>query len=196
MKNLFSILTLVVIATFSANAQFSINKLFGGASVGYAKPIGDFSEYAKGGLTYSLAGGYHLTEKIGVGLEYNSATTAALDQDGSTGLFGVNLYSLTSVLAKGWYQFTESKMRPYAAVGLGFGNVSEPDVTIGEDTTVGSVGGGFGANLELGVNFKGVNLAYSFNVSGKASKDPVFNDDIAGLGANYHRFSVGYLYNF
>ena len=181
---------------FTAKAQFDAENIFGGANAAYAKPVGDFSEFAKGGFSYNIVGGYLLTEKIGVGVEYGSAVTAAIDTTLSSGVLGLQLYGLNSYLAKGWYRFSTGAFRPYVGVGLGLGRVSEPDVTIQGTTTKGAKRFGFGGNVELGFNIKGFNLSYGFNLSGKVSDEPVFGPNAAGLAANYHRFAAGYIYNF
>jgi len=177
-----------------SKSGFQIENLFGGGNLAFAKPIGDFNQYAKGGFSYNIVVGYKLTEKLGVGIEYGSALTAAIDTAAS-GLFGVNLYGLNSYLAKGWYRFTEGKIRPYAAIGLGLARVQEPDLTIGTETVLGAKRSGFGANAELGVNILGVNLSYSFNLSGRSPEEPVING-AADLAVNYHRFAIGYIVNF
>jgi len=200
-KLIVSILMLTFFFT-SSNAQFDIDKLFGGANLAYAKPVGEFSDYAKGGFSYNVLAGYQLTEKIGVGLEYGNAVTAALDTTLQSGLLGVNLYGLQSFLAKGWYRFTTGTVRPYVGLGIGGAQISEPDFTFtdaatNEEVTVeGASRVGLGANIELGINIKGFNLSYSYNISGKGPKEPVFNENIKDLNLNYHRFAAGYIYNF
>lgn len=179
---------------FSAHAQFEFGNIFGGANLAYAKPIGNFSEFAKGGISYNTVLGYHLTENIGVGIEYGGAVTAAIDDGGG---FDIYLYGLSNYLAKGWYSPTTGAFRPYVGLGLGLSKVAEPDVTIGDDPTIeGAKRVGLGANLELGLNIKGFNLFYSFNHSGKVAKEPVFFEEAANLAVNYHRFGIGYIYNF
>lgn len=195
MKKLIGSILLLFFFFTSSNAQFDANNLFGGANIAFAKPIGDFSEYAKGGISYNVLGGYRLTEKLGVGLEYGSAATVALD-DSLSGVFGLNIYGLNSLLVKGWYRFTTEGFRPYVGLGIGGAQVAEPDVTIGDDTIEGAKRIGLGANVELGFNIKGFNLSYSFNVSGKGPAEPVFNPNIKDLSMNYHRFAAGYVYNF
>lgn len=199
-KLIVSTLMLLFVCTIS-NAQFEMEKLFGGANVAFAKPVGDFSTYAKGGFSYNVLGGYQVTEKIGVGLEYGSAVTAAIDTTLESGLLGVNLYGLNSLLAKGWYRFTTGTVRPYVGLGIGGARIAEPDYTFtdvnNEEVTVeGAKRIGLGANIELGINIKGFNLSYSYNISGKGPKEPVFNENIKDLSMNYHRFAAGYVYNF
>lgn len=192
------ILSVVMLTFFftSSQAQFEVEKLFGGANIAFAKPLGDFSDYAKGGFSYNVIAGYQLTENLGIGIEYGSAVTAAIDTTLETGLFGLNAYGLQSFLAKGWYRFSTGTVRPYVGIGIGGARVSEPDITIGTDIVEGAKRIGFGANVELGLNIKGFNLSYSFNVSGKSPKEPVFNPNVADLSVNYHRFAAGYIYNF
>ena len=193
-KLLFSFL-FIAFCFHTSQAQFDTDKLFGGINIAFAKPIGDFSEYAKGGFSYNVIAGYQLSDNFGAGIEYGSAATVALD-DSLSGIFGLNIYGLRSGLVKGWYRFATDNFRPYVGVGVGLAQVAEPDITSGTTTVRGAKRWGLGANVELGLNFNGFNLAYSFNVSGKGPKEPVFNENIADLSMNYHRFAIGYIYNF
>ncbi len=199
------ILSVAMLAFFftSSQAQFNIEKLFGGANIAYAKPIGDFSDVAKGGLSYNILGGYQLTDNLGVGLEYGRALTVGIEKDSagvdiSSGIFGAQIFGLQSIQAKGWYRFTTGTVRPYVAAGVGAAQVAEPDATDadGNVTLAGAKRWGLGASVELGVNINGFNLSYSFNVNGKGPEEPVFNADVKDLSVNYHRFAAGYIYNF
>ncbi len=199
------ILSVAMLAFFftSSQAQFDIEKLFGGANIAFAKPVGDFSEVAKGGLSYNILGGYQLTEKLGVGLEYGEALTVGVEKDSAgvditSGIFGAQIFGLRSILAKGWYRFATGNVRPYVGAGIGGAQVAEPDIEDGNGNVIvaGAKRWGLGASIELGINIKGFNLSYSFNVNGKGPKDAVFNSDIADLSVNYHRFAAGYIYNF
>lgn len=196
MKKLTLTLILFVSLLSVGTAQFEIENLFGGANIGYAKPLGDFSEFAKGGFTYNVQLGYKLNDNFSVGVEYLSAVTAAIDTTLETGLFGVNLYGLNGYYAKAWYKFLDGSFKPYGALGLGLSQFSEPDVTVGTDTVEGASRMGFGANAEIGFVIKNFNLSYAFVLGGKSATEPVFNDKVADLGIVYHKFSVGYLYNF
>jgi hypothetical protein len=197
MKNLLFLLTFLTFFSTTSQAQIDIDNLFGGANAAYANPVGDFSTYAKGGFSYNLVVGYKIKENIGVGFEYGGALTAAILPDSiQTGILGINLFGLESYLLKGWYQFGESEtFKPYASVGLGVAVVSEPEITTGT-STIGEKRTGLGASLELGVVIKSFNISYSFNASGRTPKEPAFTQFAADLGVNYHRFGVGYIYNF
>ena len=193
------ILSVAMLAFFftSSNAQFDIEKLFGGANIAFAKPVGDFADVANGGISYNILGGYQLTDNLGVGLEYGEALTAGIERDSAgvditSGIFGAQLFSLKSIQAKGWYRFTTGTVRPYVAAGIGAAQVAEPSGDIVE----GAKRWGLGASVELGVNINGFNLSYSFNVNGKGPKEPVFNANVADLSVNFHRFAAGYIYNF
>lgn len=196
MKNFFLITLFSLSFVFSANAQFDAENLFGGVNAAYANPIGDFSEFAKGGFSYNVVVGYRLTDNLGVGVEYGSALTAALDTTLTSGLFGIQLYGLNSYLAKGWYRFSTGSVRPYVGLGVGVARVAEPDVTVGTETVEGAKRMGLGGNIELGVNLKGFNISYGFNLSGKVAEEPIFVANAADLPVSYHRFALGYVYNF
>lgn len=196
MKKLLYSILFIVLFFQTSQAQFDADKIFAGANVAYARPIGDFQEYAKGGFSYNALAGYDIAENFGVGIEYGSAATVALDDSLSTGILGVNIYGLRSFIAKGWYRFGSNNFKPYVGLGVGLAQVAEPDFTSGTTTIKGAKRIGLGANVELGLNFSGFNLSYSFNVSGKGPKEPVFNENVADLNLNYHRFAAGYIYNF
>ena len=81
MKKLTLLSVLFVLFISQIKAQFELEKLFGGVNIGYAKPIGTFTDYAKGGLTYNAVVGYKLTDNIYVGGEYASVLTVALGNE-------------------------------------------------------------------------------------------------------------------
>ena len=157
---------LSIALTNTSTAQFEFENIFGGATIGYANPIGDFSEYAKGGFSYEGHLGYNLTDNIAVGFEYCGTITAAIDPSGTTGLGGLNLYGLSNYFAKGWYYFLEDDFKPYAAVGLGASLFAEPDLTVNDVVFPGAKRTGFGALGELGFFFKSFNLSYGFVYGG------------------------------
>ncbi len=111
MKKLFATTLFLFIFIFSVKAQ-SKGDFFGGASLAYAKPTGDFSNFANGGLSYRTMVGVYLSEKLGVGLEYGGAITASLDNSGSSGIFGLELYGLSSYLAKTMVSFFHRNFSP------------------------------------------------------------------------------------
>jgi len=198
MKKLSILLVTILLVTTTTKAQFEIENLFGGGNLAYAVPTSDFSEYAKGGIAYNTVIGYDITEKVAVGIEYGGALTAGFDETISTGLFGINLYGLSNYMIKGWYKFSENKVKPYTALGLGLSNVAEPDITIQGQTIEGAGRLGFGANAELGVSLAGFNISYSFNIAGRTPKeeDAIFNPIASDLPVNYHRIGIGYIYSF
>lgn len=177
-------------------AQFDLSNFYGGVKVGFAKPIGKFSEFAKGGLSYNVEAGYKINENIGVGFEYARAVTAAIDTSASAGLININIFGLNSYFLKGWYTIPMGSFKPYAAVGLGVTRFKEPDFTINGNTTYGDTRYGAGGDIELGFVVKGFNLAYNFVYNGKSVKEPVYNDNVKNLSVAFHRFSIGYLYGF
>jgi hypothetical protein len=81
MKKLTLLAVLAVLFITQINAQLEFEKIFGGVNIGYAKPLGKFTDYAKGGLTYNAVVGYKLTENVYVGGEYVSVLTVALGNE-------------------------------------------------------------------------------------------------------------------
>ena len=195
----YSFIFLLVLGAFgTAQAQFDLDLLFGGASLGYAKPTGDFNNFAKGGFTYYGVLGYKLTDEFRVGGQYNSAVTASLDSTISTGILGVELYSLNSYLLKAWYTPTpDNAFKPYAALGFGLATVEEPTLIAADGSEfAGNKRTGLGLNIDLGVNIKGFDLNYSYNLNGATAEMLELSPAASDLSANFHRFAVGYVYNF
>ena len=180
----------------TAQAQFDLDKLFGGAALGYARTTGDFQAFAKGGFTYSAVVGYSLTDRLGVGIEYGGTIAVAVDTTLASGLFGLEAYGIETYLARSWYQLSDRKFVPYLGLGLGLARVAEPDVTINGETIEGATRTGLGAELELGFTVNGFNLSYAYVLGGRAPEDPVLNTRVADVVVSYHRFLIGYLYNF
>lgn len=198
-KYLFSLIFAFGLIT-SAQAQFDVDKLFGGVHLGYTKPIGDFSDFAKGGLYFNGVLGYKLKESIWVGGLYQASLTGAVDAEGDSGIFGINIYSLDSYLLKAWYTFSQGNVKPYASIGLGLASVSEPDIegtdADGNPVTIsGAKRTGLGGQLEIGLMMNSFNISYSFNMGGK-TPEAQLNGAQESLDVFYHSFSLGYTYYF
>ena len=189
-------LALALLTTLSLSAQFEGDRLFGGATLGYASPTGDFDELADGGLTYTVVGGYKLTNRLAAGFEYGNAITAGVANDLGTGVLGIESYGLTNYFLRGWYTFKDGSFAPYASVGLGLASIEEPDVTINDTTVEGTSRTGFGGDLEIGFNLKNFNVSYTYVLGGKTPEMPAFNPNGGDLGVSYQRFQIGYIYNF
>lgn len=196
MKNLILCFIACFTFVFSAQGQRLQGDFFGSAFLGYGNPVGDFAEYVKGGISYSVAAGYFIKDKIAVGGEYGSVLAGGVDKTGSTGLFGINIFGISNFSLKGWYFMSKGKVSPYAALGLGVAQFSEGDVTINDQTTKGAKRLGLAVSPEIGVTLGGFNITYSFMLNGKTPQEPVFNDQIVDLAVNYHRFNIGYMYDF
>lgn len=186
------LLSVLFACTFVSMAfsQFEIENLYGGTTFGWAQPIGKFTEIANGGLNYNIEAGYRIMDKLGVGLEYSSSATLGIGDS------GVNIYGESSYLAKANYRFLDRRVSPYAALGLGLGRVSEPDLTINGETTVGAKAWGFSTVLEAGLDIRNFIVAYRFNYTGNTPKEPVFNPNGANIPVTMHQFVVGYIYKF
>lgn len=190
MKKLF--LSAVFACTFFtlAFSQFEMENLYGGVTFGWAQPVGKFTEIANGGLNYNIEAGYRIMDKLGVGIEYSASATLGIGDN------GLNIYGETSYLAKANYRFLDRRFSPYAGLGLGLGQVSEPDLTINDVTTEGATAFGFSTVIEAGLDIYGVILAYRFNYSGNTPKEPVYNVNGANIPVTMHQFVVGYVYKF
>jgi len=202
MKKIMLSITMCILMSCFAQAQdkVSLYDFTIGGTLMYAKPLGDFSEYAKGGIGYTGMVGYKINEQLTAGIEVSSAATLSL---GGPSL--VDLYGLQSAVAKGWYKFGEKSLQPFVGLGVGVASFEEPDLIItttdvdgevNETTIEGTKRFGLGANAEVGIALKGFLLSYSFAVGGKSSKEPTYNQAVADLGITYHRFNIGYAWNF
>lgn len=187
MKNLILFLLCSFAIVGTTNAQFEFDNFYGGATFGWAQPIGKFTEVASGGLCYNLEAGYRIIDKLGVGLEY--ANSATVDASVGNGL-ELNIYGVSQILIKANYRLFNRKFSPYGGLGLGYSRVSEPTI----QNIVGAKRGGFGTVLEAGLDIYGVILAYRFNYGGSTPKEPVINTSAGNLPVTMHQFVVGYVY--
>ncbi len=189
----FSIITMLFILA-SAHAQFSAADLFGGANIGYSKPVKDIKDYAKAGVTFNIEAGYKVRENLGIGLMYQRAFTGGIDSDTLIVIDNITNYNLESFLIKGWYTLAEEEVKPYIGLAAGIARVSEPDVTTNTGTTEGTNRIGLGASLEVGILLRGFNVSYSFNLAGKTPENSVLRGG-GDINVLYHYFGIGYIYN-
>ncbi len=194
MKKIFFVLISSLCILASANAQFNASDIFGGANIGYSKPVKDIKDYAKAGLTFNVEAGYKLRESLGVGFMYQHAITGGIDSDTLVVIDDITNYKLESFLVKGWYILAEEEVKPYISLAAGIAKVSEPDVTIGATTTEGTNRIGLAGNLEVGILLRGFNVSYSFNLAGKTPETAVLNGG-GDISVFYHYFGIGYIYN-
>ena len=54
----------------------------------------------------------------------------------------------------------------------------------------------FGGNAELGLNYYGVFFSYTYHIAGRTPEEPVFNLESNDKKVSFHRFALGYVYNF
>ena len=193
-KLILSILTVITIIS-AVNAQFKFNNIFFEGKIGRAKPLGSFSEYAEVGITYSLEVGYHISERIALGLGKTKMATLGFDPSLKTGILGINLHGLSSYYAKTWYTLLEGTVKPYIALGLGIGRSQISNLRIDVPLEV-TKKTDFAAHAELGLILGGFNLSYSFNYNGKTPKGFDYNPSTQDLPIIFHRASLGYRFDF
>ncbi len=190
MKNLLKtlVLALFTFTSYSLTAQ----KISVGTDFGWANALGEFSDSGSGGLNWNAHARYGINEKLSVGLEYNTSLLVAVSSNGSSGFFGASLWGVSAYGVKGWYEFLDRTVSPYAAVGLGLSQVSEPDITSGGVTTEGASRFGFNGNGELGLKLGGVYLAYRLNFGARTPKETNIFSDISDLPVTTQNFVIGY----
>ncbi|RPH28793.1 MAG: hypothetical protein EHM93_18260 [Bacteroidales bacterium] len=165
MKKILCIVLLAVVA-LSANAQdkkFNIG--FGG---GLVKGQGDLKDYVSGGIDGYLNFTYNLAPKMAAGIEFNNSVLVAVEEEGES----IDATKINGVLLKGVYYFTESAVRPYAALmtGLYMSKLYSADV-LGESAEYKKTK--FGGGLELGLKLKWFNLGVSYHNMGKIEEAKV-----------------------
>lgn len=196
MKKITITLLSLFIMTTSAQAQFEIEKLFGGINIGWATPQGDVTTYAQGGIAYNGFLGYKVGDKFGAGIQLGETLLGGIDSSGSTGFLGLNAFGISTAQLKGWYSPLDGDVKPFASIALGAATVEEPSVTINGEKIPGKTSTGFGGEAQAGVSFQGVTLTYACVLGGQGPEEDNWNQDVGGLAFNYSRISLGFIYNF
>ncbi len=174
MKKLLLILAVVVATASFANAQDKKWNI--GVGGGLTLPTGDASDYFKTGFNGFVNGTYNFTSKFAAGVEINYLSLPGKTIDVTIPGFGTiddvigsADLKMTAFLAKGVYTFTESGLRPYLGVNLGFYKPEEGDSE-------------FGYALEGGVKFGKFNIGAGYHV---ATSDFKFLQINAGYTFNF-----------
>jgi hypothetical protein len=196
MKKFIYTLSILISTLGITNAQFDLGNFYGGADIGFASPVGEIGDYIAGGFTYSASIGYRINDQISVGGEYTSTIAAGIDTSGTSGFLGVSLYGFNQYLATGHYKFLPGRVSPFVGLGLGLARTQEPTFIDSDGMEVQASRFGFGAKAEVGISIYNFVAKYAFNLNGRTPKETFFNTASADLAVNYHRFSLGYLYNF
>lgn len=173
MKKLFSILTLFVVMSFTANAQFKKADKFVEGTASYSKTEGTDGTY---GLSPVV--GYFVTDKIAVGA-YGEFSKNATTKNNSVGAFG-RCYFLN--------------------VGKNFKTFSQLSVLSSSTTAAGETTSGVSFDLGLGINyFVTSRLALSSNLGNLMnydSKTSTFSIGFSGINNPISNPSFGVLYKF
>jgi outer membrane protein W len=193
-SKLFSILVVMTLFSVAVNAQ---NKYGVGASVGFSRLTGDLGKNGGFGFMYGLEGKYYLTEKLAVGLQYNSN---ALIYKDSSNLLGVGTYGNRQILAFGQYYFTTGKVRPYAGLALGYSGIKTPEITITSGTQTSKIASEKKANLgivpSVGLMIKNFGIEFAYNLSGKTPKSELQNVSSANKPFTFYTFRLKYVAEF
>jgi hypothetical protein len=188
-----------VLGIFFASCNLSAQHTIAlGAGGGVSRLTGDLGKEGSFGLNYYLEGKYYLTPKLTAGLEYNSAAVGYGNDDSA---FGVSFYGNTTVFAKGEYFLTTKKVRPYAAVGIGFSSLETPELSFtdanGNEATIESEKkGNLGISPRLGIMLGKFGIEFSYNIAGKTPESTVFNVSSSDKAFNYYAINLKYTYPF
>ncbi len=161
MKKLFITAIAVGLLGYSASAQFHVE-----LGLNFNSPSGDFGEVYDLGIGAFLEPKYSITENIDLGLYLGANGFAGADIAGTTA--SVDATSVTPILATGTYRFVDSKVTPYAGLGLGIYSASIAGASVGittasvteESTTE------FGFAPRAGVYLGRMNLGIAYNIAG------------------------------
>lgn len=192
-KKVLLVLVVALAFTITVNAQ---GITFGG-QLGWAIPGGDAFEdgngdkMSSGGLSIDADIMYVLPimeGKLAAGIMYNSSFLfGSSDSDLDIGMYGLDLYGI-----KGYYRFFNSKVTPYASLGLGLSQLKTPEITYSSggtsETTGGEKASSFGIHPEVGLNLGGFILSCSYFVPMKYT----FDDMGDGISAGALKISLGF----
>lgn len=212
-KLIVSVLFLSFLSTFSftqssdeiaGKVASAVSRLYMGGDFNYNKMTGDFSNYAKDGISFNAWMGLRIKENFDLSVSYGYLQNKVIKNDQQGEIDGLEVYGSRILLLKGWYFLTgpDNPLRPYIGLGIGGGVFTEPDIIIADPTISESVivkgqkSTGLAGNVEVGLNFKGFKLSYNYNLSGKAPSAPVSNLNIKNLGIHSHSFGIGYNWYF
>lgn len=168
-----------------------------GAGIGMAKLTGELGEGGSFGLNYFLEGKYFLTDQFNVGLEVNSSGIA-FGNEGS--VLGVAAYGSREFLAKAEYFFLDSKVTPYAGLGLGLSRISTPEQTYtinSETTTIPSESKvNLGISPRVGLMLGGFGIEFTYNLAGKTPISEFSNVTASDKTFNYYTVVLKYAFSF
>jgi hypothetical protein len=160
MKKFFVIVALLAIAITGSAQEKQWNIGVGG---GAAFPAGDAADYTKMGVGACLTGMFCFSKKFRAGVELGYASLRA--KTWSTVDLGNT--SIRALLLKGYYTFTEQRLRPYVAMFSGFYSTKVCKclrVNGGEETSTSIINNNYGYGVEAGLRRGCFSFGVAYNV--------------------------------
>lgn len=153
------ILTICIVVLLATTAQAQVGAELG---LGYGSPSGDFADLYDGGIGGYIEPYYGLTDNINLGLFVGGFAFAG----GEIGAGAdVAASTVVPVLATGTYKFVDTKIKPYAGLGLGLYFIKFGEITGGTSADAANETE-FGFAPRAGVYLGKLNLGLSYNTAG------------------------------
>ncbi len=187
MKKLLSLVALVTVFGFSANAQeeggfkpFKVD-----LSAGYAIPGGSGS---KGGILFVVEPKYAIMPNLSLGLRLEAAVVARVAGNATTGTDEAEVKASASYLATGDYYFTDNySFRPFAGAGVGLYSVAAATATATGSGDAAGSGNKFGGMIRAGVEAGHFRFGAEYNIV------PASTYDNTGTGGGKVEVKNGYI---
>lgn len=172
-KIAFSILLLTSAVFAKAQIESPFKPFKVDASMGYAMPGGTG---AKGGFLLAIEPKYEVIPNLSVGIRWEIAIMVRGQVDNSTSTAKVDAKAAASYLATGDYYFSQTKIRPFAGLGLGIYKLAAASATSNGTTTstaAASAGSKFGEMVRAGVELSHFRLGVEYNIVPSTKVDMV-----------------------
>lgn len=159
-KIAFSILFLTSVVFAKAQTESPFKPFKVDVSLGYAMPGGTG---AKGGVLFAVEPKYEVIPNLSLGLRWEIAVMVRgqVDQTGST--TKVDAKAAGSYLLTGDYYFTQTKVRPFAGLGLGIYNLAAASADNSGVTSAGA-SSKFGEMVRAGVELSHFRVGLEYNI--------------------------------
>lgn len=197
-KIAFSILLLSSVVFAKAQTESPFKPFKVDASLGYAMPGGTG---AKGGVLFALEPKYEVIPNLSVGLRMEIAVMVRgqIENTASTSTAKVDAKAAGSYLVTGDYYFTQTKVRPFAGLGLGIYKLAAASATSDGTTTStasASAGSKFGEMVRAGVELSHFRIGLEYNIVPSTKVDMVNSSGVhstASAKNGYLGIKVGFV---
>ncbi|NNC94685.1 MAG: hypothetical protein HKN92_03925 [Chitinophagales bacterium] len=153
-------------------------------------------------LTGKMSGGgfgafaelkYNVTDRISTGIRLGGDVLLGGKVTGSTTSIGAR--AAASFLAKGEYYLTDSKVRPFAGLGMGVYSTGSSTSTVSESggASASATGGtSFGVMPQFGANFGSFRMALQYHILTSKEQVSVNVGQVESIGRNWLSFDLGF----